>query len=283
MNRSIPVCFLFCFLITQLDLLAQCSDAGACAIGHRDQGPRQQIGVTYLLGKSGKTDGLTFHAVRVEADFAVSERSRLSVEIPYSSQSGSLGSTKGIGDPIAIWNYTLDDGTPSTLMLHGGVKLSVADANAGNLPQAYQSTLGTNDFLIGVTYAYEMWNGSVVYQISRGRSDNNSTRLKRGDDILVRAGYRFAAEKTTVVGELLAVKRLEESSVRNLASTRPDDFLTVPKSDQFQVNLQGSLIYQAFERYNLHLLVALPLLKRDVNVDGLQRSFSLSIGVFHLY
>ena len=262
---------------------AQCSDAGACAIGHRLQAARHQVGVAYLFGKSGKTDGLTFHSGRVEGDFFMYEKSRLSVDIAFSSQSGPLGSASGIGDPIIIWNQRLYQEQTSLFTVHLGAKLSIGNANSGNLPQAYQSTLGTNDFLLGVTYAYEMWNASVVYQISRGRSDNNATRLKRGDDILVRAGYRFSAEQTTVVGELLAIKRLEESSIRNMASTRPDEFINVPRSDQFQVNLQGRLIYQAFEQYGLHLLVALPLLKRDVNVDGLTRSFSLSIGMSHLF
>ncbi len=122
-----------------------------------------------------------------------------------------------------------------------------------------------------------------MYQLSRGRSDNNLTRLKRGDDILVRMGYRFDLQQAKVVGEVLAIKRLEKSSVRNLASTRPDDFVDVPASDQFQINLQGRLSYPLSERYNLQILAAVPLLKRDVNVDGLKRSFSLSLGLSHLF
>jgi hypothetical protein len=260
---------------------AQCSDAGACAIGHRLQSPQHQIGVTYLFGKSGKTDDLTFHTIRAEGDFSLFERSRLSVEVPFSFQSGPLGNTNGIGDPIVIWNQTLYREQTSLFTVHLGAKFSIGNANSGNLPQAYQSTLGTNDFLIGATYEYEAWNASVVYQISRGRSINNTTRLKRGDDLLVRAGHRLNIQQATVVAELLAIKRLEESSVRNLAPLRVDDFIAVPGSDQFQINLQARCIYPLSERYNLQALVALPLLKRDVNVDGLTRSFSLSLGVSH--
>lgn len=262
---------------------AQCSDAGACVIGHRLQSPKHQVGVTYVFGKSGKNDDLTFHTGRLEGDFSLLERSRLSFEIPYSSQSGSLGTVSGIGDPIIVWNQTLYREMVSTLLLHLGLKLSIGDANSGNLPQAYQSTLGTSDVLVGFTYEYDAWSASVVYQLSRGRSDNNLTRLRRGDDILARAGYRFDLQEAQIAGEILAIKRLEESSVRNLASTRPDDFVDVPKSDQFQINLQGRLLYPLGERYNLQILAAIPLLKRDVNIDGLKRSFSFSLSLSHLF
>ncbi len=274
---------LLCTLFSFPSLIAQCSDAGACVIGHRLQSQKHQVGVTYVFGKSGKNDDLTFQTGRLEGEFSLFERSRLSVEIPYSSQSGPRGTVSGIGDPIIVWNQRLYREMMSTLLLHLGLKLSIGEANSENLPQAYQSTLGTNDVLVGFTYEYDAWNASVVYQLSRGRSENNLTRLKRGDDILARAGYRFDLQQAKVIGEVLAIKRLEKSSVRNLASTRADDFVDVPSSDQFQINLQGRLSYPLSDRYHLQILAAVPLLKRDVNVDGLRRSFSLSLGLSHLF
>ncbi len=99
-------------------LRAQCSDAGACVIGHRLQSPKHQVGITYVFGKSGKNDDLTFHTTRLEGEFSLFDRSRLSVEIPYSSQSGTLGTVSGIGDPIIVWNQALYHEMMSTQLRH---------------------------------------------------------------------------------------------------------------------------------------------------------------------
>lgn len=262
---------------------AQCSDAGACAISYGASASQNKVGLSYIFGSSGKPDDLRFHTVRLEGEFGLFDHSLISVELPYSSQSGPLGNTSGLGDLVVVWNQRLVDDAPSQLSAHLGAKLATGDNNANALPQSYQSTLGTNDILIGLSYFYDDWNAAVVYQFSRGRSNNAITGLRRGDDLLVRAGYRFAVEQVHFLAELLAVKRLEQSSVLNSATPVSNDYNDIPNSDQFQLNVQGTLQYSLSENYNLQLSTAMPLLKRDVNVDGLKRSFTLSVGLSHLF
>lgn len=271
---------LFIFFVT-VPLAAQCSDAGACVIAPKQRIPQHQIGVMYTFGTSGKPEDLTFHAVRLQGEFPLFTNSRVSIEIPYSSQRGSLGTVSGIADPIIVWNQTLSYGTSSSLLAHIGLKIAVGDVNAGNLPQAYQSSLGTNDLLLGLTYDAEPWSVSAVYQLSRGRSENRIDRLQRGDDLLVRTGYRFSIDPIRLSAELLAIKRLHESSVRHRASANPDQYITLPNSDQFQINIQGRAILPLSQDNALSVQIATPLLQRDVNVDGLKRSLSLSVGITH--
>ncbi|MEX0602037.1 MAG: hypothetical protein WD295_01765, partial [Bacteroidota bacterium] len=88
-------------------------------------------------------------------------------------------------------------------------------------------------------------------------------------------GYTMELTPATLTAELLFVKRLHRSSVRNPIPA--GGFVELPGSDQSQINilLRGAL--PLGEEYILNCSVAVPLLKRTVNVDGLTRALSLSV------
>ncbi|MEK9138787.1 MAG: hypothetical protein AAB393_16820, partial [Bacteroidota bacterium] len=190
--------------------LAQCSDAGDCTIGAKHQTLTHSIGVSYVFGKSSKTDDLTIHTMNLEGGFRLFEGSRLSVDLPWSRVSGPLGSTNGLGDVTVLWDQIIWNDLESRLSAQVGGKLATGNADAGNLPQAYQTGLGTNDFLLGMTYDFKPWTAAIGYQLSRGRSNNTISRLKRGDDLLLRLGYGTSFNSVSASAELLAIKRLQE-------------------------------------------------------------------------
>jgi hypothetical protein len=272
----LATCALF-FLTTQLN--AQCSDAGICTIGSGGGHQEHRVGARYLLGKSGKEDDLTFHTFEVEGRISLFENSGITLILPWSSISGPLGSTTGIGDLILLWDQRLIAESGGGLSAQLGAKLATGVSNGDNLPQAYQPGLGTNDVLLGASYETDPWVFAIGYQISRGRSDNAITRLKRGDDLLGRVGYKTALESVGLSLEMLAIKRLQLSSVRDTSASDPETFVDVPESDQFQLNALASMQWAFAGRFNLRAFAAIPLLKREVNVDGLTRSVTLSIGV----
>lgn len=261
---------------------AQCSDAGVCSIGHRAPESHTEIRFDYGFGRNSKIDNLTFHSFSVSGVIPVSESTLLTVILPYSIQSGPLGTVSGVGDLTAIWTHTVFSGDDSRINLNIGGKLSLADVNARNLPQAYQSGLGTNDVLAGIAYQESQWNFSLGYQLSRGRSDNTFSRLRRGDDLLLTAGYALKTGDVELGAEILAIKRLHQSSVLVFVTAQGPSYTDLPKSDQTQVNLVGRAVYPLTETLLLRGILALPALKRDVNVDGLTRTLSLSIGVTSL-
>jgi hypothetical protein len=264
-------------------VFGQCSDAGVCLLGRKPEVAKHAIGLTYSYGKGTKEDLLMLHSVKLTGEFQLFEESRLLLEIPYSFQSGMLGSTGGIGDLSIVFSQTVFSEGISSLSFQVGGKFATGIVNSRNLPQAYQSGLGTNDLLAGVAFEHDRWNATVAYQRSRGRSDNRITRLKRGDDLLVRGGYRFIEMPAALHGEVLAIKRLEESSILRTAEGRPDEFISVPGSDQFQINLLGRAVYPIADEYKLQFLAAIPLLDREINLDGLTRSITLSAGVSYLF
>jgi hypothetical protein len=274
MTRTIALAALLTCITS--GLLAQCSDAGACSIGAMEEGPGHHIGVRYAFGKSGKADGLTFHAVEVEADVAVSGTSRLMISMPWSRSSGPAGSLSGPGDLTVLWHQQLTMIGPGALSVQAGARLATGESDGGGLPQAYQPGLGTNDILFGLAFTSGDWHAAAGYQVSRGRSANAITRLRRGDDLMLRAGYATDLSSVRVGLDLLAIKRLHTSSV---AGSTPGVYVDVPGSNQFQVNVVPSAEIPLAGAFALRIAAALPLRSREVNVDGLTRSLTLLMGV----
>lgn len=259
-------------------LYAQCSDAGVCSIGTPDEGKAYQFGATYLFGRSGKADDLTFHSVEFSGSFRVFEGSQLHVSLPWMNISGPLGTVGGSGDLTLLWSQKVWETSVGKLDIQGGAHLSTGRSNARNLPQAYQPGLGTNDLLFGVTFATGAWDIALGYQRSRGRSDNSVTRLRRGDDLFGRVGAKTEWKRLEIGLDLLAVKRLHTSSVLDPVAPATGSFVDVPGSDQFQVNLLCSLSFPLTQTFGIHSHVAFPMRRREVNLDGLTRSISAGVG-----
>lgn len=287
MSRSIIYMSLVLFLLPRF-AGAQCSDAGACSIGtmggeHAEEGTRLQLALRYVFGGSGSPDDLTFHTMQAEGSIEVITGSRLAIRVPYHSIDGPLGSTSGIGDLILLWDQRLWAHDDMALHAQGGAKLATGEDNANGLPQAYQPGLGTSDFIAGLSFDAAPWNAAVAWQFSDGRSENSIDRLQRGDDLVLRAGYRTAVNDFGFGLDVIAVKRLSESSVYNpplpSAEPGPMSFVDIPDSDQFQVNLLGSASAPIVDDLRVVLQVAVPMLQRDVNVDGLKRALTVGLGV----
>jgi hypothetical protein len=268
-------------LITSQTVYSQCSDAGICFIGGKSHEPKNEIGMTYIYGKSDKASGLTFQTVKLLGNVNPLDNTRFSFELPYSSQGGKMGNVSGVGDIGFLVSHSILKESDYELSIQGGMKLATANVNSENLPQVYQSGLGTNDVLIGVSSVVNKLSFSVAYQVSRGRSENKIDKLMRGDDIMLRGGYSDSFGEFNYSAELIALKRLHLSSVAD--PLNPNQFIDLPGSDQFQVDFMAKVSYPILSNFNVGSVFAIPFLKRKINVDGLTRSFTLSIGGFYSF
>lgn len=263
--------------------ISQCSDAGVCSIGHlADDTNNKLISITaaYKFGSSGKEDDVKYHSFQLGAVYNVLEKTSLQFSIPYNLQTGSLGDVNGIGDLSVGVTQNLFSNENSMLDASIGAKFATGDDNKDNLPMAYQSGLGSNDFIFALNYSYNQIGFGVGYQLAGGRNENTLTKLKRGDDLLLRASYNFLIDQFTIKPQILFIKRFSESSIVNSASMTPmETYIDVEKSDQTQVNLLTEVHYEINKNYSLFVDVAVPFIRREVNVDGLTRSFSAALGV----
>lgn len=284
------ISLIFIALLTG-DLFSQCSDAGICILGKRHEAaPEVQnsfLSLSYVLGNSGTSaldgDEITYNSFRFGGEFQVFRAARFGFNIPYSYNIGTLGTASGVGDLSIYWAYNLPITHNNSIDFQLGAKLSTGKTNTtDSLPQSYVPGLGTNDLLISAGYSTGYFGVSVGYQKPFGRSDNDVTRLKRGDDLMFRAAYFQEFNKLGVKAEVITILRLQESSIQDPLSMT-ESFVTIDGSNETQVNLLGEVSYTASDDLVLTGNAALPLLKRDFNYDGLRRSFTFSAGVAYIF
>lgn len=264
------------------DTFAQCSDAGVCQIGgHLAEGEDMEklnLSASYKYGYSGKEDDIQYHSFVLTGNYNVLDNSSVQFMLPYNSQSGRAGTLNGIGDLIVSLNQNLFSDENSSFSASLGAKLATGQEDQENLPQAYQSGLGTNDILIGLSYFYSDFGFGAGYQHSGGRNDN-LYRLDKGDDILVRTSYKLQFDPLSITPQLLYIQPLAKSSILDLTSSGVENFIEVDQSNKPQLNLLTELRYELTGNLSLEGDFAIPFIKREVNVDGLRRAFSASFGL----
>lgn len=282
MRISIAV---FIILITasfySFENYAQCSDAGVCSVGghSKEQESRSlfNISASFKYGYSGKDDNLKYNSFQVGALYNVLEKTSFQFSIPYNMQSGPLGDVSGIGDLLVSVNQNLYSDENSGFDASFGVKLVTGDDNKDNLPMPYQSGLGSNDLILAISYYYDNLTFGAGYQLA-GKRNNNVLKLERGDDLLLRAAYNFQFDKLSIKPQILFIQRLVKSSILDTTSAQ-ETFIEVENSNQTQLNLLVLGNYQLSDNISLFVDFAVPFIKREVNVDGLTRAFSASLGV----
>ena len=265
---------------------AQCSDAGVCQLGftHEEKASKKfDAGLSYSFGTSGKDDDVKFNSIKFDLSYQPLSNTKFSAILPYNMQSGPLGDVNGIGNLILSFTQTIYKHKNQNVSFTVGGKIATGDDNQENLPQFYQSGLGSNDMLIGLNYSARNVLLGVGYQVAGSRNDNELTRLERGDDFIARGSYTFEFDELNISPQLLFIKRIGKSSVLDHNSSLAEDFIDLEDSDQLQINFLVSANYSINKDVSLVAEVALPFLKRDVNVDGLTRAFSAGVGFRYLF
>ena len=265
---------------------AQCSDAGICQLGghsmEEDDEVLFSISGFYKFGYSGKEDDVQFNSLQLNVNYNVFSNNSIQLLVPYNFQSGPAGSVNGIGDLILSLNQNLLTDGESSFDGSIGIKIATGDDNKDNLPQVYQSGLGTNDVLFALNYTFDKLSLGAGYQLSGGRN-NNITRLEKGDDLLLRASYTLSFEQFSITPQFLYIQPLAKSSILDTTSVQ-EAFVEVDKSDQPQLNFLTVLRYKIADNISLVADFAIPFLSQETNVDGLKRVFSASVGIsFSIY
>ena len=288
MKTIIKICLSTLLLLPVLSVkcFSQCSDAGVCQVGHLLNDEEESdfsFSFSYKNGYSSKDDDVTFHSFQLNPQYELFSGSKLALLIPYNFQSGPGGEANGLGDLILSWSQELFSNEVSSLNASFGLKFATGDENKNSgLPQIYQPGLGSNDLIFTIDYNYDGFSVGAGYQLVGGRNDKEGVKLKRGDDLLVRTSYIFSFDDFIVTPQLLLIKRLSKSSILDLSSSG-ESYVDVDKSDQLQLNLLAQLQYPVNERFSILAEAAVPFLKREVNIDGLTRAYSFSIGLRFIF
>jgi hypothetical protein len=170
------------FFLTINNLTAQgCSDAGFCTIGvlKGSQSPDNIFDTRWGLNSNvGFSDGNVLVFINsFEYNRNMGKKAFLQVKWPLVLTSGDLGTVVGLGDLSISWSRRmLDvDGTSLDVVLGGKIATgkTTSKANGLDLPMPYQTGLGTNDLILGVSYKIDKWRFALGYQQPFGRASNN--------------------------------------------------------------------------------------------------------------
>ncbi|MEK7413304.1 MAG: hypothetical protein AAB263_08300 [Planctomycetota bacterium] len=274
MPRSTP---LFLSLLAG-SLAAECSDAGICRLAPRepvDSEHAWSLGASLGIAAGAETTDVVYQTLTPRVGWRSTSGLRLSAEVPLISLSGPVGDASGVGDALIWGEQVVASGDWGDLGVQLGARLPTGNDNARpGLPQAYQLGLGPADMLAGIGWWRDGYSAGVAYALAGGANNLAGTNLERGDDLVLRAGYSHSIAAYTAGLQVVVVSRLAESSVQT-----PTGRATVSKSDGVQLNLRPSLAWQAAPAWRVDLALALPMLKRDNDVDGLTRRFAGDLGL----
>ncbi len=293
-----------------------CSDAGFCTMGAMK--PSQNFGkklnpkvrsfeLSQYVGVNKIGDVIMSYTADV--NIGLSSNYTVQVKLPYMIVLGRLGNTKGLGDVSVSASRNLIAKEKYQLNLTLGSKIPTnngnirAEGNDRPLPNYYQSSLGTYDFIGGISFITKKWLIATGYQQAlnsngneflwgpwnnSGTEDSSIARkypvckyLYRGKDVMLRVERNFRLARFNAHIGLLGIYRLNKDEFTNPKGAR------IKQEGTTGLALSGiaGFGYNFSARSGIKFIFGARLVKRytleslhGLSLDGLSREFVNTIG-----
>lgn len=313
MPRSISSFGAVFFVVVCLNncLSQGCSDAGFCTMGAMkpDQPFNKKIElklrsmeISFYRGTTTLTP--VIHVATADLNFSLNSRTSFQVKLPYQAVTGRLANTSGLGDISLCLTRTLHKGENFDVNLSVGTKLptnhSDKDENGYPLPMYYQTSLGSYDFITGISLISRNWLFATGIQHPFNRNDNqflwtawengpediayvqrysNSKELKRGTDVMLRVERNFRFSQWNFTLGLLPIYRINHDEITDGTGKRikPDGTTGLALSGIFTTG------YSFNVRNGIKLLIGHKIVQRDENPDGLTRELVTSLSYYYRF
>jgi hypothetical protein len=289
----------FFFILNSLRVYSQgCSDAGFCTINainpttnHNDTAivKNNYFKTGFSLGSA--QFGVTVLTPYIEYDYTVSNKLLFSTKITYGLRTGKLATTADLSDVFLSLSYRVKQNWATVV----GIKAPFNDGNLtknrSDLPMSYQTSLGTVDFILGLSYQKNNFSASVGSQIPLTQNSNqflpenfnddvlderyvSTYNYKRMSDVLLRLTYhhQFKNEKLKLIGGVLPIYHLANDKYTNPNG----ESLEIKNSQGLTLNLNAILQYQVGINQVLEFSTGAPVIARKSRPDGLSQ-FAIGI------
>jgi hypothetical protein len=279
-----------------------CSDAGFCTIGAikpstTGDSSRHKHAITLLSAIGTGDDGVLVVTPALQHDWQLSARWSLQTKVAANYADGTLGSTFDFGDIYLSGSYLFNPAAAWQWTGLAGIKIPLSKSNLSEggmpLPMQYQSSLGTFDFIAGISLASQHWQfaaafqqpltdenkNGFLYEYWNGKSEAlnypETNRFQRKGDVLLRGSRNFSAgQKWQFNAGVLAIFHLGED--RYVNPFMGQDAVSIAGSSGTTLNLTGAVWFDAGKRTRLGLTGGVPLAVREVRPDGLTRQWVLA-------
>jgi hypothetical protein len=286
-----------------------CSDAGFCTMGalKPDQPYNKKVQIRLRSMELSFYRGVTtttpvIYVATADMSFSINSKSSFQVKVPYMMvRSGNLGETEGLSDLSLCYTRSLISRDKFDVNFSLGSKIPTnrsditSDKFPGEpLPMYYQTSLGTYDFITGMSFINRKWLLATgiqvpVKHINRNTFDwsdfpeypdpkyletyGQANLLKRGTDVMVRVERNFRFSRFNFSAGLLPIYRITNDRIVN-----PRGMEVKPVGAR-GLAMSGILTagYHFNVRSGIKLLWGHKIVQRERNPDGLTRNSVASL------
>jgi hypothetical protein len=292
-----------------------CSDAGFCTMGAMkpDQPYNKKVPIKLRSMEVSFYRGTTkltpiVYVANIDASFSVGKKNSFQVKLPYQAVAGRLANTSGIGD-ISLCltrNIYSSDRFDLNVSLGGKIRSNKSDKTSEEgypLPMYYQTSLGTYDFITGISLISKKWLFATGIQYPFNKNENQflwgrwatsdedpeyikkyskANQLKRGTDVMLRVERNFRFSRLNFSLGLLPIYRITNDEI--LDPTVDPVNHTKPKGAKgLALSAIGTAGYNFSVKSGIKLLVGHKIIQRDTNPDGLSRVLVTTCSYFYRF
>lgn len=301
--------------LTWFESTAQgCSDAGFCTMGalkpdqpfnKKMQLKLRSMEVSFYRGTTTTTP--VIYVATADLNFGLTQRSSFQIKLPYLAvRKGNLGETEGITDLSFCYTRSIKTSEQFDVNWSVGAKIPTNTASKESdkfpgepLPMYYQTSLGTYDFITGLSLINRQWLLATGIQIPVIHINNNafdwsdfpdypdpsyietysqSNQLKRGIDVMLRVERNFRFARFNFSAGLLPIYRITNDRITlNDIERKPNGARGLALSGivtgGYNFNVQSGI----------KVLMGRKIVQRDVNPDGLTRVNVTTISYYYRF
>jgi hypothetical protein len=292
MQRVILIISCFFLAIIPLSVSSQgCSDAGVCTIHSIKTNEPSDTLIHYKNTLNvGLTFGLSKHEIIVLTPYLEYTRDfgkKVSLTTRFTSaiRSGELATKFNPADITLSISYAFI----KQMKFVGGFKIPLNNANLKNngysLPMEYQTSLGTLDLLLGLSYSVKRFSLTAAYQQPLIQNSNtfltsdynidapqqkyySTNNYHRNADALLRISYiPVERKKLRLITSLLPIFHIQNDSYTDSAGNS----IIINRSQGLTLNITAILQYKPTKNQVIEFTAGAPALSRKVRPDGLSK------------
>ncbi len=298
-----------------------CADAGFCTMGamRPDQNFSKQASLKLRSAEISHYVGLTkfknvIRAYQIDLNIGITDKYTFQAKVPYMSNTGVLGEAQGIGDLSLSLTRNIVAKEKYQINATVGMKtfLNTQDQTSADnlpLPMYYQTSLGTTDFITGISFITKKWLIATGWQkvivgsnSANGKTANNnkfwwepwkghekwteashypeSHWLRRRADIMLRIQRDFRFSKWSFFAGTLTIWRPRRDDWWNPSTGWWEESIG---SDGMAHNFLFGGGFNINTKSAIKLSNAIRIKRRDFNPDGLSREYVNTISYLYTF